>query len=135
MTVLTQDRRDQDGHGTPVFPKSESLRRWFKIQIRRSQSSRPRVFPFVIIMPDQINNQSTVHYFSGEVRRKEKSYRQATLVRLHWRPRFGTSLLCHSACTQVWYTILNLSLTPSPMGTITSKAKGEVPERSLEETG
>ena len=50
-------------------------------------------FCFVIIISDQINNHSAVHYASGEVSRKEKSYRHATLGRFHWCTHLGPSLL------------------------------------------
>jgi len=83
---------------------------------------------------NQVNNHSTVHNFPEEVSTKGKSYRHVTLGRPHWCTHLGPSFL--SLIVPALMCVYNSpsSLTPSLMATITSKVKGEVPERNLEET-
>lgn len=89
---------------------------------------------FIITMSNQISNHSTVHCFSREVSKTEKPYTHHPLVGSAGIHTCVLTCFCLQSLHSCVVCILNLCVLLSVMGTITSKAKGKVPKRNLEET-
>lgn len=130
--MLTEGR-SQDGQCQPMFPQPESPRSLFKIQIPRSQSwrfwfSRPRGL-FYYIIANQIS-------IPGEVSKKEKPCRHATLGKRCWFTHLYAGLLLLEAPVLMCSPFPPPPTTPPtlPLSDGNHHIKIKVPKRNLEET-